>query len=391
MLANILRHANSNIPYYKGMPNINASLDISGIPLLSKEDIRKYSSDMVAPSNFTSDPYWNTSGGSTGEPVRILQDKNYLACSRYLTYSQKKLTGFRWGMPWIKIWGNEQEIFSGKKTFRSIATDKIKNLHTLNSFRMTNSDKDYILAKIDYISPVLIVGYVQSMYEIAKYAKKHGGFAGSVDAIIVSAGTLYPFMQQTIEEVFSAPVFNRYGSREVGNIAISSCDNSDMIVSKGVWVEIIDESGNVAPAGKEGEVVVTSLVNYAMPLIRYRIGDRGALQTENNNGDLVLKSITGRTVDMFRTVEGVQVDGEYFTHLIYFRDWIEKFQFVQEELDHIIVNIIPVVSPPQSDVLEIEQKIKVVMGDGCRVSFNFLTELADPQSGKFRFTISHVA
>ena len=401
MLRNILLHAKANTKYYGNVlchpPRINSDKDVESLlaklPMLSKDIIRSQEKNLIAKVKPVGRTFWNTSGGSTGEPILILQDSTYLACSRYITYKQKTTTGFKWGMPWMKIWGDEREILHANISPRHLITGMIKNLHTFNSFRMTDSSKDSMLRSIERIAPNMIVGYVQSIYELAKFAKSGRGFSGKVGSIIVSAGTLYPFMAETIEEVFKAPVFNRYGSREVGNIAISTSDKSAMSISDGVWLEIVDESGKQVPNGVEGEIVITSLINYAMPLIRYRVGDRGTLGTRldsNGNSMTVLENVTGRTVDLFRNSDGHQIDGEYFTHLLYFKTWVKKFQFIQKDLDRIVLQVVPSSSPIPNEVDEIERKIKIVMGEKCKFEFVLVEDIADPPSGKFRFTISEL-
>ena len=401
MLCKMLQHAKSSIPYYQqhvkklNMPKngIEAIDQLDQWPFLDKDIIRREGTSLLSKDCDTRGTYWNTSGGSTGAPVRIKQDKFYLACSRYITFQQKMSTGFKLGDPWLKIWGDEREILHGKRALRQQVLDKIKNLQMLNSFCMTEVDKRNILIKIEKTSPSLIVAYVQSIYELAKFARENdfGGF--NIGGVIVSAGTLYPFMKKEIQDVFQVPVFNRYGSREVGNISISIPGESVMAISKGCWIEVVDENGKRSPLGVEGEIVVTSLINYSMPLIRYRIGDRGIIGERDftaGETSLVLENVTGRSVDLFRTISGAHVDGEYFTHLMYHREWLSRFQVEQLGLEHILVKLCTETAPKSCEIEDIENKIKLVMGDNCVVEFEFLSSLPDPPSGKFRYTLSNI-
>jgi len=158
-------------------------------------------------------------------------------------------------------------------------------------------------------------------------------------------------------------------------------------------VEILDKDGVPCPPGQMGEIVVTSLHNYAMPLIRYRIGDMGSWLGQEctcGRGSALLREVSGRVVDTFLTKSGKKIDGEYFTHLIYFKNWVSKFQFVQEDLETIKVRIQKCDEPVARDLQEIEDKVRVVMGDDCKVEFEFVDEIPASSSGKYRYTISRV-
>jgi phenylacetate-CoA ligase len=161
-------------------------------------------------------------------------------------------------------------------------------------------------------------------------------------------------------------------------------------------MELLDEAGNPVPPGTEGNIVVTCLTNYAMPLLRYAIGDRGALMPDgaapDHPGTQVLKQVSGRNVDVFRTADHTLVDGEYFTHLLYFRPWVSRFQVVQKATDHVVFRMVKANGEPAERELEdIAAGTRLVMGRDCRIEFEFADQLPPHPSGKYRYTISEVA
>ncbi len=100
-------------------------------------------------------------------------------------------------------------------------------------------------------------------------------------------------MREKIQQVFQCRVYDRYGSREFGDMV---CENPNMdglwVAPWGCYLEVVDTHGQRLPDGVEGEILVTSLTNHAMPLIRYKIGDRGVLTPQahrNENGGQVLR------------------------------------------------------------------------------------------------------
>ena len=131
-----------------------------------------------------------------------------------------------------------------------------------------------------------------------------------------------------------------------------------------------------------------------MPLLRYCIGDRGALLPETQApgvGVQFLKHVSGRNVDAFRTREQTLIDGEYFTHLLYFRTWVKQFQIVQKSYDHVVFNVVRNNgNPPNSELNEIASRSRLVMGADCKIDFEFVPALPPSPSGKFRYTISEV-
>jgi phenylacetate-CoA ligase len=217
---------------------------------------------------------------------------------------------------------------------------------------------------------------------------------------MTTADMLYPHMRETIEKVFRSPVFNRYGSREVGIIACE-CEKHEglHVFSPIIHVEILKQDCIPTAVGEMGEVVITSMFNYAMPLIRYKIGDTGIwAENECSCGRKLplLKQITGRVTDTFYKKDHTQVYGGYFNRLFYFRDWVKKFQVIQEDYDEIRLIIIPQKTSENIRELyyqqlnEITTKIQLVLGKECRVNYEFVTDIPPTASGKYRYTISKV-
>ena len=189
-------------------------------------------------------------------------------------------------------------------------------------------------------------------------------------------------------------MFNRYGSREVGDIA---CERPGVeglwIAPWGNYVEIVDEKGNPVPDGVEGEILITSLTNYAMPLLRYQIGDYGVLapQKDTRYAGRIFQGLLGRSGDMFRTRNGTVVDGGYLEYQLYYKDWIDKFQIVQRSYSSIVYRIVRSGSDfKQAELARIAAKTKLVMGDDCNVAFEFVDDIPTSGSGKFRYYISEV-
>ncbi|MBD3196716.1 MAG: phenylacetate--CoA ligase family protein [Candidatus Lokiarchaeota archaeon] len=404
-LFNLIKYAIKFIPYYRNIAksrNITISResifeDILQFPILTKDIIRENRNDLHSDLN-RYDYIVNTSGGTTGEPIKILQDKTYKARSEASNILFDEFGNYHLGDKLIRLWGDESEIINmSKGVFKDIKNKVLKNTIFQNSFKLSEDLIRKYIVEINREKPKIIIAYVQSIYELAKYIRRKNLHVHSINSIITSAGVLTEKMRNFIEETFQSQVFNRYGSREVGIIAMS-CENSNLLHLNmhQQYVEILDKDNKRLEEGRKGNIIITNLHNYLMPLIRYKIGDIGALNYSKckcGRGTIRLENVYGRVVDVFKNSKGDLIDGEYFTHLFYFREGIKKFQVIQNEIEHIVIKIVPQDDQKINKDFEddIINKIKIVMGKDCKIGFQYVSDIPPPSSGKFRYTISNVS
>jgi phenylacetate-CoA ligase len=400
-MARLLRHCRALVPYYAEMFTktglnkddfANPFEALRRLPVLTKDIIRSQSGKLHSRDLMGRQWQVNTSGGSTGEPIQLVQDSEYDDQSKATTLELFSRLGYELGQPLVRLWGSERDLLGGTRSFKAQFFNWLTNTTWMNAFDMSPAQMRRHVVTLNRVRPCLVLAYAQAAYELARFVEREGLSLEPQQAVVTSAGTLYSFMRKKISEVFQCPVYNLYGSREVSDVA---CELPGM---EGLWVppwnafiEVLDDDGAAVPAGEEGNVVVTSLSNYAMPLLRYWIGDRGALldgETPRGSSAQVLKHVSGRNVDMFRTQEQKLIDGEFFTHLLYFRPWVAKFQVVQRSLDEVLFKVVKTnQEPPRCDLDEIISKARAVMGPACRVAFEFLAHLPAHPSGKYRYTI----
>lgn len=394
-------HAIKTVPYYRGLGFSETDFsietifdDIKKLPLLTKDIIRREGSHLLS-EDYKGWTYKTTSGGTTGEPVPFIHS------ARFFDYDQGgKILFDTWagreiGDSQIRLWGSERDIITGKKDKINKIYRWLKNEKFINTFSMTDKEMRECIDYIKKRSPRMMLAYVQSAREIAQYAKKNGLAPVPIKCgVMTSAGTLDQSTYELLKNVYKAPVLNRYGSREASDMACSCDKNEGLHINmKSTYIEILGDDGKECEPGDKGRIVVTSLVEDAMPLIRFDIGDYGAKTSEQcscGRGWELLKSVNGRIVDVFKTHDGKKIDGEYFTHLFYTEGDIKQFQVVQEEINRILVKIVPYDKTPDDVFMRIESGIHKVMGEETLVEFQIVDEIPPSQSGKRIYTISLV-
>ncbi len=400
-LRRLLLHARSHVPHYAALladvPETAIRRDplavLARLPVLSRDDLRERFAALTATVGDRATWTLNRSGGSTGEPVRLWQDRGFTERANATSLFFSHLAGREFGRRELRLWGSERDLLEGTAGRRVALANWATGTRYLNAFRMTTAGMRAYLEEIDRRPPRLLIAYAQALYELARFAQSEGIAVRPPGAIITSAGTLYPVMRETITAVFRCPVYNRYGSREVGDIA---CERPG---AAGLWVapwaavvEVVDAVGRPVPPGVEGELLVTSLMNDAMPLLRYRIGDRGTLAPSGRSTDAqVLAHVSGRSTDNFRTRDGRIVPGEYFIHMIGVvlnQGDLRRVQVVQRAYDDVLIRLVPGTAPP--DTAALVRAVHTVMGEDCAVTVEHVADIPPSPSGKYRYTVSEL-
>lgn len=401
-LQKLLLHAYYNVPYYHSIfdkigiiKNDKADLSkFDEIPILTKEIIRKYQKELISNDYKTRKWYYNSSGGSTGEPVRFIQDDLYdkWGNATYQFYYKDILSIDEPNTKKIIIWGSERDLFQGGIGIKAKITNWLANTVFLNSFKMTDKDMDNYIKIINSFKPELIRGYAGSLFELCRYAEKRNIKIYKPKILVSAAETLSNDMREKIETVFGTKLYDFYGSRETNNLAGECKEGLMHVLAFHNYVEILNNDNTPVKIKtllrEEGKIIVTNLHNYSMPFIRYEIGDMAVPGPDVCNcGNLLptLKKITGRITDHFIKEDGTIIHGEYFTHLFYLKDWIKAFQIIQEGFKKVRALVVLKDIINESEKIEIENKIKFLMGHDCQITWDFVDEIPKTKSGKYLY------
>ena len=407
----LLRHAYQYVPYYRRILQECGVITRSGevaldrwseIPILTKDLIRDHFEELQSsdPKRDRRRPYTNTSGGSTGEPLELIQDKVYRDWNIANKIYFKTFVGQKLGDREVRLWGSERDVLEGREHLSVRMRNWLYNRREVNAFHFTDSAWKTFLDLLERWQPGLVEAYVEAADAAADYITSQGASFPAPRAVITSAGTLYEPMRRGIEKTFRCPVLNRYGSREVGDMACSCAVQPGLHLSLFHHVfEVTDSDFRPMQPVGTGHVIVTPLHNYSMPLIRYQIGDLATTAGKSDSSCEcgrtwpLLGAVRGREVSMFRTRAGTLVDGEYFTHLLYFRPWCRRFQVVQEDYDRIVFRVVLNAGLEKkflADQGDIRAAVRAAMGPDCVVEFEPVKAIDPLPSGKRIFCISKV-
>jgi phenylacetate-CoA ligase len=393
-LKKLLLYVYNNVPYYKKTFSekkvvVNGKVNLENfnkIPFLTKEIIRKEGKNLYSKQK-RKGVYENTSGGSTGEPVRFLQDKYYddWNIANKLYYNRKY--GKDIGQSEIKLWGSDRDILVGNLTLKDRIINFLYNRKFFNCYNFSNNDIKKLIKLNNTYKPTSYWTYVEAIFELSKYINNNSIKVYSPKFIISTIGPLYDKTRKEIKKAFKTNVYNQYGSREVGWVCIEENENKGMNIM--FWSNLIEINSN-------NELLITSLNNYSMPLIRYKIGDVADISISNKyemgsiKSYLMIKNIMGRTLGFFKRKDGSLFHTHHIIQQLFFKDWIKKFQVIQKSTDLIMIKIVKNQDMPLIDKKNIEKDITKLTGKGIKIKWEFVKDIKPTKSGKYLYTVCEV-
>ena len=406
-LETLLLHAWTETEYYRevlehcgAVRNGRVNLDrFAEIPFLTKKIMREQGARLRAKSLPAGRrAFANRSGGTTGEPVHFWQDNVYWDTTIATRTYHFSMAGKNTGEREMKIWGSERDLFHGTIGLKAKLQNWVYNRRFEQCLHLPEKSMEQIVAHVNEWKPKMLWCYRDGIYALAKYINQRGLDVHAPASVVLGGATVYPFMAEEIARAFRAPVISAYGSREIG-AAACECGSGEghHLATQSHVVEVID--ANERPVMDiDGELAITPLMNWAMPLIRYRIGDQGRMTHRPcscGRAFPLLDALSGRILDAMINKKGEHVDGGFVVIVLTYMaelNYVKKFQVIQEADASITVNVVPEtptsLSDHSSDLQFLTEKIQVVMGKDCEVRFQAVSDIPTTASGKYPYAIN---
>ncbi|MBN1367623.1 MAG: phenylacetate--CoA ligase family protein [Dehalococcoidales bacterium] len=405
-LSRLLRHAYDNVPYYhrifdeRGLKpsDIKSVEDLAKLPLLDKRIIRR-NFDLIKARNIPAEDFLPLStSGSTGEPLLFYSTK----VDRYNWGYARTLRARRWAGYDIGDKAAEFGAIQTDITTLKFFTDETKRYFTRVMLsdvrRISDATLPQIARKLVSYNPKFLFGYPSALDLLSRYFQKHGPVNLRLEAVMTNSEQLYDYQRELFRKVFNCETYSRYGSWEVHVVAAECAErNGYHIAVEDVIVEIVDDAGNPLPPGVTGRILLTNLHNYAMPFIRYDIGDTAALSDKacpcGREGLPLMVNLNGRADAVIFTPSGKYIPGRALPGGRFFAGLgIAKFQIVQESVDELVFNIVPdkYNNPAPQDLIsrEIEVCYRPILGPEVAIKVQFVSQIPPDKSGKMNVIVS---
>jgi phenylacetate-CoA ligase len=408
-LGRLVAHARASVPYYRERfaaaaiadPARPTAEEWAALPLLLREDIQQagdglYSTAVprghgpVAPI-FTS--------GTTGRPVRVLRTvvsglfwraftlrdhlwhrRNLKGKLAAIRHAEKGVDPYPLGSR-SRTWGPTSEVFeTGPAVALNINCTAAEQAEWLQ-----REDPDYLLTH-----PTIA-------YRLAAYCLERGIRFGKLRQVLIISEAMRPGLRDLCRAAWDVGVADIYTGRDIGYMALTCPDYDHFHVqSEGAYLEVLDGDGRPTAPGEIGRVVVTPLHNFAMPLIRYEVGDYAEVGERCSCGRNlpVIKRILGRHQDMATLPSGEKRwtllstgNIESFLKIAPIR----QYQFVQKDLRTFEVRLVIARDLTEGEKEKIRDWVREKVGHPFDIVFSFVDDIPRTAAGKYRDFLSEVA
>jgi len=397
----LVTHVYQKVPYYRkvmqemGMePGDFKSLeDLQYFPIIGKNDVRANLEDFLASDFQSYRPLARSSGGTTGIPFKYYND----TASWGLNWATK-IRAFGWGGYHLgrdKIailkggsMYNEGKISLKARLWRWTQRNYSFNIMSMSDEQMQVYAYDIASQKIRFMR-----GYPSAISSFAKWVRQHN-IQLRMDKIFTTAEMLLDTERATVENTFACKIIDTYGCGDgMGGASQCGCSHKYHINTETSIMEILDKDLKTKTLpGAIGEIVLTSLQDYAMPLIRYTPSDQAipsAAPCECGVKLPVLDKIVGRVSDVFylpngRVLNGLSIPFEAWT------DKLTKFQIIHEKPHLIVIKLVITPAFTAQDEQDILALLQHNAGEGMAIEVQIVDDIPLSAAGKHKYVISKV-
>lgn len=382
-ISEILKYAQHSVPYYRALdlPEEPSLLDF---PILTKSTLRAKRDTLISEKFKKETLEKNHSSGSSGQQSVTYMSYKHKFYIRALQTHWWKWGGYRPGERLL------QAGMSLKRGFTKKTKDVFFRVDYLDAFNLSEKELQRSLDTIKNKSPKHLAGYPSALNEIA-LATLSQNKTLAFQSVISYGDKLFDHHVSNFNRAFqNPPIINTYGCAEGMLMACKWDLPFYYIMSPHVFLEVVDDEGNRLKDGERGHILVTCLTNYAMPLIRYKLGDLGIILPKNAYPKSrkfnypLLKEVTGRETDVIKAPNGNVLIVHTFTGIIEYYDDIKQFKVIQTSKDSLKIEYLTddnlEISQPTQD--EILQKLLSLVENSMTITFELVESIAASPSGK---------
>ena len=389
-LSTMLQFARSSVPFHAGVP---AALrdpleDLRQFPIVTKSDIKANLTKLTTRPKETL--VAESGSGSSGIQGTVYMDKSGQASQRAMQMLWFEWSGYRMGDSIL------QTGITPERGWLKGTKDVLLNTKYISAFDLDERQIADVLQSLRRRPRRYLFGYASSLDVLARTALDVGIDDVRFDHAVSWGDKLFPHYRESIRNAFGCEVLDTYGCTEGAMIAAQCGDGNYHMSVNQCYVEIVDDDGAALPDGKIGNVVATRLDNFAMPLIRYKLGDIAAIEPDRGfvcgcgRQTPLLNGLIGRDTDVVVTGSGKKMIVHFFTGIFEHIPEIRQFKVVQRNRDQVEIQFIPDAGFDKSILENIERQINDRLKERLPIKWDRVDKIPPSGSGKPQIVESYL-
>ena len=362
---------------------------LSQWPILEKSSLRAARRQFLADDFQSRRLVEDHTSGTSGTPLHLWFDPNTIR-NWFALYEARcrRWHGVSRFDAWANIGGQLVVPVRREKPPYWVWNAALNQLY-LSSYHLRRDALPAYLDALEHYRVKFLLGYTSSLYELAVGCLESGRTPPALSVVLTNAEPLNDRQRRAITEAFRCPVRETYGMSEMATNA-SECDAGRLHLWPEVGLtEVVDGDAAVEP-GEVGDLLLTGLLNPAMPLIRYRVGDRGCLADPEERCPCgrtlpILKHVEGRSDDVLITPDGRRVGR---LDPVFKSDFqIAEAQILQTAPDRLTVKYVPASGFEVGELDDLTQRLRDRLGD-MTIQYERVDRIPRGANGKFRAVVN---
>ena len=390
-LRELIAHAYNNTAYYKtlmraaGMSpdDIQTISDLKKLPVLKKETLNNNFYEFV-PRNLNKIRYKESAtGGTSGDPLKFLLDYRAKSFTTASTMFNWQKVGYHYGDKYIAL-GSHSLMTNYELPLKYKFYNALRRRIPLNGINLSNEVLVSYVRLIKERNVRFIYGYASAIFLLAQYILETGIKIKHIQACFTTSEMLLENYRNVIRLAFDCEILDCYGASDGGVMAFKKNDD-EYFVSYNSILETHDDFES-----STGKLLCTDLFNYAMPFIRYEIGDVVKLkdykESTGYNGQVIQK-VYGRSSDVFRLGNGRVLTGPGFTVL--FRDKnVNAYRMKLIDPFTILIELKKNRQYSAANENDILSALKKQAGDDCKIIISHVKDFSKHPNGKMNYFLT---
>jgi phenylacetate-CoA ligase len=361
-----------NVPFYSAYPAIRLEKpeDIARYPVLSRDVVRGNAELFVSRKSVNGSAIRVGTTGTTGASLRVTYTQEVARRNWAFHMRRWAWAGIAPRTPRITFFGSR--VIPPERSTPPFWTHNIAERQILASiFHMSESTASEYVNYLRRHRGKVLEGFPSVLAILSDYVLK-SGTPIPMRVVFTDGEPLYPFLRDVIERAFDTRVFDLYGNTELAGLA-HECEAGKMHAAPDyAYLEVLDENDRAVPPGKEGFLVWTGFVNDTMPLIRYRIGDRGCWDTGaacscGRAFPVVVPTIT-RESDLLHCPDGRVFSPRALNQALKGAHALRFCQIIHEQPGRVVVRGVASGASAYEDVMMIHKNLQTILGPRMAVS-----------------------